>query len=118
MDVNQAVRFARFEDAEAVRLALMPDFAFRSVSHEWIDPGPFNILINGRARVLLVSDISYEKVVGIVENAFTAEVTDQHIVRSVTWSLPSKNRHGSLTFGESVALEHGMVFNCFNTCNA
>ena len=38
-DVNEAVRFARFEDAEKVKHWLMPTLAFalKAVEHVWVD---------------------------------------------------------------------------------
>ena len=69
---------------------------------------PYNIVVNGRPRVVTSDEISFAEVVALAENLPTGE--------NVMYTITYRRGHGSkpegtLTEGNSAKVKEGMIFN-------
>ena len=99
---------------KTVEIPLDTHFSFldpgieRFITEERI-PAVVTIIVNGREKSVSEQELSFEQLVNL---AFETPPTGQYIVFTVTYRRgPCENREGSLTEGNTVKIQNGMVFN-------
>lgn len=74
-----------------------------------MEPVLTDVIVNGRKHSVNTIRLSY---------ADALSLAGHNGVRTVTWSIPKKNRAGSMVAGDSVWVCDGMVVNVANTSGA
>jgi len=72
-------------------------------------PKEFTIIVNGRKKVVLTKELSFDQVVAL---AFNPVPTGENILFTISYEHgPHANPEGSLTQGRTVKVKNGMIFN-------
>jgi hypothetical protein len=76
-------------------------------------PKQFNIIVNGRKKVVTTDELSFDQIVG---EAFNPVPTGPNIMFTITYRHgPHANPEGTLIEGGSVQVKDGMIFNVTQT---
>ncbi|WP_447985443.1 multiubiquitin domain-containing protein [Nitrospira sp. Nam74] len=73
----------------------------------------FNIIVNGRPKVMTGKELSYAQIVGL---AFDNPPTGENVAFTITYRKGEGNKpEGTLVEGETVKIKEGMIFNVTTT---